>query len=80
MLILGRKEGEAILVGDDIRLVILSSDRRGVRIGIEAPAHVRIAREEIVLEITEENRRATANPGWAALLNPLMSGNPIQVG
>ena len=80
MLILGRREGEAIMIGENIRIVVLASDRRGVRIGIEAPAHVQIAREEILLEIADENRRATANAGWASLLNPLLGGGPIQAG
>lgn len=62
MLILSRKAGDAILIGDGIRIVVLESDRRGVRIGIEAPADVTILREEIVEQIAEENRRANATP------------------
>lgn len=62
MLILSRKPGDAILVGDGIRIVVVSSDRGGVRIGIEAPADVPIVREEIVEQIAEENRRANASP------------------
>ena len=60
MLILSRKVGDAILIGDGIRLVVLAVDRRGVRLGIEAPAEVSIVREEIVKQIAEENRRANA--------------------
>lgn len=46
MLILSRKLGQSVLIGDDIviRIVELRSSR--VRIGIDAPAHVRIRREE----------------------------------
>ena len=62
MLILSRKPGDAILIGDGIRIVVVSSDRRGVRIGIEAPSDVTILREEIVEQIAEENRRANATP------------------
>jgi carbon storage regulator len=62
MLILSRKPGDAILVGDGIRIVVLASDRRGVRLGIEAPSDVTILREEIVEQIAEENRRAHAAP------------------
>ena len=62
MLILSRKPGDAILIGDGIRVVVVSSDRRGVRLGIEAPSDVTILREEIVEQITEENRRASATP------------------
>ena len=62
MLILSRKPGDAILVGDGIRIVVVSADRGNVRLGIEAPADVTILREEIVEQIAEENRRANASP------------------
>jgi carbon storage regulator len=58
MLILGRKAGDAIYIGDGIRLVVLACDRAGVRLGIEAPADVKIMRGEIVSDITAENHRA----------------------
>lgn len=60
MLILSRKPGDAIVIGDGIRVIVLESDRRGVRLGIEAPPDVSILREEIVEAIASENRRATA--------------------
>lgn len=62
MLILTRKAGEEIVIDGDVRIVVLSADRKGVRLGIEAPADVRILRGEIVSAVAEENRRATA-PG-----------------
>lgn len=60
MLILGRKVGDSILIGDGIRVVVLACDRKGVRLGIEAPNDVTILRGEIVSDITEENQRAGA--------------------
>lgn len=60
MLILGRKVGDTILIGDGIRVVVLASDRKGVRLGIEAPADVVILRGEIVTDVTAENQRASA--------------------
>jgi len=60
MLILSRRPGESILIGDGIRLVVLECDRREVRIGIEAPPEVKIVRGEIVNQIADENRRASA--------------------
>jgi carbon storage regulator len=64
MLILGRKPGDSILIGDGIRVVVLACDRGGVRLGIEAPAEVTILRGEIVNDIAEENKRAgTAGGG-----------------
>lgn len=59
MLILSRRPGDAILIGENVRLVVLACDRRGVRLGIEAPAEVSILREEIVTQIADENRRAS---------------------
>lgn len=71
MLILSRKPGDAIVIGDGIRVVVLESDRRGVRLGIEAPPQVSIMREEVLKAIAEENRRATSAPkasGWLNIL------------
>ncbi len=62
MLILSRRPGDSILIGDGIRIVVIASDRRGVRLGIEAPAEVSILRGEIVSQIADENRRANATP------------------
>jgi len=60
MLILGRKAGESILIGDGIRLVVLACERGGVRLGIDAPPDVTILRGEIVSAIAAENQRAGA--------------------
>ncbi|MEX2584021.1 MAG: carbon storage regulator CsrA [Gemmatimonadota bacterium] len=70
MLILSRKPGDAIIIGDGIRVVVIESDRRGVKLGIEAPPEVSILREEIVQAITSENQRANASGGsdWLELL------------
>ena len=47
MLVLSRKAGEQVRIGSDITLVVLEVHRGWVRIGIEAPARVRILREEL---------------------------------
>ncbi len=60
MLILNRRQGEAIIIEGGIRIIVLSSDRRGARIGIEAPTTINIQREELVSRVAEENRRANA--------------------
>ena len=65
MLILNRRQGEAILLDGGIRIVVLACDRRGVRIGIEAPASVNIQREELVSQVAAQNRRASAGVGGA---------------
>ena len=60
MLILGRKVGDTILIGDGIKIVVLACDRKSVRLGIEAPSDVTILRGEIVTDIEDENKRAGA--------------------
>ena len=47
MLVLSRKLGEKILIGDSIVLTIVKIDRNQIRLGIEAPSNVAIFREEI---------------------------------
>lgn len=71
MLVLNRRRGEAILLDGGVRIVVLDSDRRGARIGIEAPKDMKIQREELVSEVAAENRRAGARVDrrrWAAAL------------
>lgn len=55
MLVLNRKEGEGIIIDDNIKVVVLKVKGRQVKIGIEAPKDTKIAREEIaeVAEVAE---------------------------
>ncbi|MCX5829439.1 MAG: carbon storage regulator CsrA [Deltaproteobacteria bacterium] len=59
MLILTRKLGEVIAVGDDIKIVILDIKGRHVRIGVEAPRQTKVYREELYQIITEQNQKST---------------------
>jgi carbon storage regulator len=65
MLVLNRQPGTAIVIDGGIRIVVLACDKRGVRIGIEAPISIGIMREEIAHEMAESNRLAT-NPEAAS--------------
>jgi carbon storage regulator len=47
MLVLSRKDGEVIEIGEDIRIVLVRGHNGRATIGIEAPANVKIVREEI---------------------------------
>ncbi len=47
MLILTRKEGEGIRLGDHIRIVLVQLRGNQVRLGIECPSHIRVLREEL---------------------------------
>ncbi|MFP3982617.1 MAG: carbon storage regulator CsrA [Desulfurivibrionaceae bacterium] len=58
MLILSRKEGEALFINDDISVKILESKNGQVKLGLEAPSDVSILREEVYQRILEENKRA----------------------
>jgi len=71
MLILGRRVGDSILIEGGIRIVVVSCDRGGVRIGIEAPPELKILRGEIAQQVATENQRATANPASSAWLATL---------
>jgi carbon storage regulator len=54
MLVLTRKPNQAIVIGDDIRIIVLSVDRDQVRIGIEAPKSVTVHRAEVYEEIQRD--------------------------
>ena len=58
MLILTRKPGESLYIGDKIKITIVEIKGHQIRVGIDAPTDLRIYREEIYLQILEENRRA----------------------
>jgi carbon storage regulator len=58
MLVLTRKLQEAIKIGHDIEITILSIEGDQVKLGINAPKHVEIHRKEIYLSIQEENSKA----------------------
>lgn len=58
MLVVTRKRGESIIVGDGIEIVVVRTGRDGVRIGVRAPVDVPVHRKEIYEQIREENRAA----------------------
>lgn len=73
MLVLSRKSTEIIHIGEDIVIKVIETKRNGVKIGIEAPSHVRVLRGELdavhkitslaqLLHMRHENAAATAEP------------------
>jgi len=58
LLILTRKVGEAVAIGDDIQISIVEIKGTQVKLGIQAPKNIEVHREEIYQKIQEENRRA----------------------
>lgn len=82
MLIIARRKGDRIKIGDDIELVVTDVSRAGVRLGIIAPTDVTIVRGEIQVAAEEANRDAarshlaapsaeTPAMGDAVVLNPV---------
>ena len=60
MLVLTRRPGQSVYIGDEVKITLVEIKGNQVRIGVDAPPTVRIFREEIYLQILEENRSAAA--------------------
>ena len=59
MLILTRKIGETVAIGDEVKVQVVEVKGRQVRLGITAPAALAVHREEVFQRIQEQNRRST---------------------
>lgn len=60
MLVLTRRSGESVMVGDDIVVTVLDVRADTVRLGIQAPRHIAVHREEVYEEIRAANRAAAS--------------------
>jgi carbon storage regulator len=67
MLILTRKPGQSLYIGDDIKVTIVEIKGHQIRVGIDAPKSYRIYREEIYLQILEENKSAAEAAGGTGI-------------
>lgn len=56
MLILTRKVGESLVIGDDVSIIVLGVKGNQVRIGVDAPKSVSVHREEIYNKIQDEKK------------------------
>ncbi|WP_294379072.1 carbon storage regulator CsrA [uncultured Clostridium sp.] len=58
MLIITRKKGESLMIGDDIEITISKIEDGSVKIGIQAPKNVSILRKELYDQVKNENEQA----------------------
>ncbi len=61
MLILTRRPGEAVIVGDNVRIAVLDIRGNQVRLGVEAPREVAVHREEVYRRIADEQQAVTGD-------------------
>ncbi len=56
MLILTRKLGESIIIDDNIKVTVVDINNQQIKLGIDAPKHITINREEVAKKVKEENK------------------------
>lgn len=61
MLLLNRKKGERLIIGDNIEITVMEVQGESVKLGISAPRSVSVYRKEIYDEIVRSNRQAVEN-------------------
>jgi len=71
MLVLTRKLGEEIVIGDNIRLTVTAIADGRVKLGITAPRHIRVDRSEVALRIAEFAEPETEFTDTATRLHPV---------
>jgi carbon storage regulator len=60
MLVLTRRAGESVMIGDDVVITVLEARGDVIRLGIQAPRDVQVHREEVYRELQEANRAAAS--------------------
>jgi carbon storage regulator len=68
MLVLSRRAGESVVLGEDITVTILEVRGDVVRVGIDAPRSLKVHRAELLIQLEESNRQA-ASPSDDAVAN-----------
>ena len=77
MLVLSRRVGERLMIGDDIVITVIDVRSDGVRIGIDAPRDIRVNRAEVLEAVQRANVEATA-PADDAAVDALRALRPPQ--
>ena len=73
MLILRRKTGESLQIGEDVRLTVMDVYEGGVRLAIDAPRHIQVLRSELV-QAAQANRDAAAEQAQPEKLLKILGG------
>jgi len=81
VLVLTRKVGEGIAIGDDVKIVVMQIKGKQVRLGIKASPSTAVHREEIYQKIQDENR-AASQPSRESLnqAGGILGDSPREVG
>lgn len=58
MLILTRRPGESLYLGDDIRITVLGMQGKQIKLGLQVPKEMTVYREEVYKRVIEENKQA----------------------
>ena len=66
MLVLSRRLGESVVIGDDVVVTVLEVRGDVVRIGVDAPRSVQVRRQELVEAVAEANQSAASSDRAAA--------------
>ncbi len=61
MLILTRKLGESIIIEDNIKITVIDINKQQIKLGIDAPRHITINREEVAKKVQDENQLSSAS-------------------
>ncbi len=65
MLVLTRRTGESVMVGEEVVVTVLEVRGEVIRLGIQAPRHIQVHREEVFRELQAANRAAASPPDVA---------------
>lgn len=76
MLVLTRRTNQSIVIGADVTITIVEIRGEQVRLGISAPRHVTVYREEVLEQIKDQNRQAAALDGDDTSMLPRRAPSP----